>query len=272
MRSRPTLEALEGRYCLSAAQVALDAPVLGVSAVMHSSTVADDDAADSYSEFDALVEGEAAGDEADGTSGVGASGDWEWDVGDDSDGDTSPAPEDSGISAPPTIFLHYLAEGCGGYVTLIGQVLDENPAWLTVSLTGAINTEIQTDENGAFTLTTTADYLGTVYAVVEDEWGLGSNTASTVIASGVPMITEFEAIAGPDNMWTFRGRVTDECAAGLQVTLGNMPSLGDVTTTVRDDGWFSICVLLEEGEHGMASAVVFDTWGQGSEEVFTMAG
>jgi hypothetical protein len=89
-------------------------------------------------------------------------------------------------------------------------------------------------------------------------------------AHSAPVISNFTATQGSNNVWTFTGLVTDDSPAGLTVNFGGLPSLQDKTATVGADGRFSLTVALAQGESGEATAQVTDWWGLTSNLAWVM--
>jgi hypothetical protein len=161
---------------------------------------------------------------------------------------------------PPSLTFS-VTYGAENWVTLTGMVADESPAGRTVTFSGAVSGSVVTTAGGMFSLTLRGS-LGAVHANTTDQWGQAATTASVNLVSSAPVITEFEAVhASYGNVWTFRGRVSDEYRGGLTVQLGGVGSLATQTVTVDANGYFSITVELQPGESGLATARVTDWWG-----------
>jgi hypothetical protein len=151
-------------------------------------------------------------------------------------------------------------------VTLWGRVSDTpTPGGVTVEFRGAATGTATTDGDGNYSVTLTANQLGTVTAATNDEQ---CNTVQLTLTSMPPRIVDFGWSVSPTGMTTFSGRVIDESAPGLTVTFGGEPeSVQGQTTTVGADGWFHFSVLLNGGpaDNGMVTAVVTDWWGLQSQ-------
>lgn len=160
----------------------------------------------------------------------------------------------------PTITLS-VTYGSQRQITLSGQVTDEDPGGLLVSIDGAALGSVYTNSDGTFSVTLEASYLGTVEATVVDAFGVLSNTATVTLTSAAPQISDFSASKGINNVWTFRGRVTDESAAGLIVSFGGLASVQGQQVTVESDGSFCLIVTLQPGEEGTVTAATTDWWG-----------
>jgi hypothetical protein len=174
-------------------------------------------------------------------------------------GTTNPAYATVG-KAPPNVSLA-ISYGSQRTVTLSGYVSDIDKAALTITFSGVVSGSVHTNSDGSFSFTTQASGLGGVQAATVDLWGQQSNTASVNVTSNPPVISNFQASEGTNNIWTFTGTVTDESPAGLTVTLGGLTSLQGKSGTVDATGHFSISVQLKSGDNGLATAVTTDWWG-----------
>jgi hypothetical protein len=67
--------------------------------------------------------------------------------------------------------------------------------------------------------------------------------------------------------WIFFGTVNDEHAAGLTVTLSNLPNVGSVTELVASDDTFSYSLQAPATANNVVSASVTDSWGAVSSTV-----
>ena len=79
-----------------------------------------------------------------------------------------------------------------------------------------------------------------------------------------PEITDFRAIEGEDGWWTFEGSAVADNTSGLVVRFGGLPSLKGQAVPVQKDGTFQLCIQLQNGEEGMATAQTTDWRGQDS--------
>jgi len=170
------------------------------------------------------------------------------------------------VEAAPTISLSvtYLT---GRMVTLSGQVTADAPGGLTVNFTGKVVGSVVTNADGTFSGTFQATALGLDAATTTDAHGLVSNTATVVLASNPPTITNFTGMANLSNIWVFSGTVNAPSPAGLVITFGGLPSLAGKTAVVQADGTFQLTVQLQPGESGTATAQTTDWWGQNSDVV-----
>lgn len=167
-------------------------------------------------------------------------------------------------------------------VVVMGHVTDDSTQ-VTVNFTGVATGTVMVDGLGNFTATLTATQLGQITAVATDN-GAGDNTrfmpssplssapATVTLTNVAPVIQNFTATQGTNNVWTFTGRVVDEAASGLTVTLtSGMPSLSRLTTTVAADGTFTIVVQLNDPlDCGTVCADVTDWWGVAASQVSTV--
>jgi hypothetical protein len=269
-----TLEALEDRYCPAtpaAPQITLTAQPLNSGRLVElAGTVTDSDPATVTITFSGVVSASTTANasgsfdcaaQASGLGTVSA-------VGADTLGLTSNTAQATITSAAPTLTLA-IAYGAQRTITLSGQVTDAQAGACTVQFTGVATGSTTTNADGTYRLTVSASQLGTVQAVAQDPWGQKSAAAQLSVTSAAPSITNFQAIRGTLNVWTFQGQVTDESAQGLVVRFGGLPSLAGYTATVRSDGWFYLTVELPDGEQGTASAQTTDWWGLDSNESLT---
>jgi hypothetical protein len=154
-------------------------------------------------------------------------------------------------------------------ITLSGMVTDNggSPAGLTVTFTGEAFGTTTTDSSGKFSFTTNALALGAVSAATTDAAGRTSPTATMVLQAVTPAITNFAAVEGSDEMFTFSGNVSALTPNGLTVTLGGISSLNGQTATANSNGSFQLIVHLNSGsDNGTATAQTTDWWGQQSNQ------
>lgn len=121
-----------------------------------------------------------------------------------------PAAPVLGMSAAPT--------NVGKQVQIQGTVQDENPAGVTITLSGVVSGSITPKADGTYSYVTTASGLGTITAVARDQESLSSNSVSAQITSATPSMS-LVLNKGP-NGTSVSGVVTDEARGGLTVTLG----------------------------------------------------
>jgi hypothetical protein len=169
-------------------------------------------------------------------------------------------------AAAPTITFTVSQDGQHN-VTVSGQVTDQAPGGLTVTLSGVVTGTATTASNGSFSWTGAASSLGQVNGAVTDSAGLtGSYTAQ--LTNVAPNITGLEAVySAADGSWTFSGHVTDEYADGLTVTLTNLPGVGTATVTVQSDDTFTYVLEANSTATNIVSATVTDWWGAVSTTV-----
>ncbi len=267
-RARPTLEALEDRWCPTVPGVTLTATELMGNMVRLTGTVTDDNPSLATVSFSGAASGSAMVDPsgnftlitmANTLGAINA-------VVHDREGLSSNPAQVNLTNVAPTITLSVIYNSQKS-ITLTGKVTDENPMGMTVTISGAAaGTTTVMMADGSFTITLNATQLGNVQATTTDVWGMTSNTAQVVVANEAPVITNFEGVREAGNIWTFSGKVIDESAPGLTVRLGGLPSLQTKFAMVESSGWFSCTVILGPSEDGTASAQTTDWWGLESEE------
>ncbi|HZY85323.1 MAG TPA: hypothetical protein VFE78_10865 [Gemmataceae bacterium] len=165
--------------------------------------------------------------------------------------------------------------GMGNTTQLLGS-MSSAPAGLpgvSVAFRGSATGSATTDANGDFTFTTQATSLGEVAAATTDGQ---SNTASVVLSSSAPVISNFKAYQeGTSNYWDVIGHVTDGnfMAAGLTILINGSPVTINnggqgQKATVNANGDFDLCVKLNGtgSDNGNIDALVTDAWGKLSNE------
>jgi hypothetical protein len=169
-------------------------------------------------------------------------------------------------SNAPAVTLN-ISYGQQRLVTLSGQVSDESPGGRTVVFAGVVQGSAVTAADGTYSFTAEASGLGSVQANTTDPWGLASNTAQRDVTSNPPSIVDFQAVVGIGNMWTFSGRVVDECPGGLIV---RFEGLIEGQTAAQPDGMFFFTIQIPDGASGGVAAQTTDWWGLDSNiaEVF----
>jgi hypothetical protein len=150
----------------------------------------------------------------------------------------------------------------GGF-TIAGMVADSQPSGITVTFTGAVNGTAVTNSQGIFSYNTVSDG-GVETAYAKDAQGLYSNNSSLILPYFTPSISNFQATQIAGQTFNFTGKVTDPILAGMQVTLGGLPSINGVTVPVNADGTFGLLVTLQPGECGIASAQTVNSVGKNS--------
>lgn len=162
-------------------------------------------------------------------------------------------------SNAPTVSFTVM-QGADRAVCIQGQVMDESPGGITVTLSGAVSATVTTTSSGAFYYAGAATGLGTITASAADCWGLTGST-NAILTNSAPAIVNFQAV-GTNNYWTISGQVTDEFVTGLIVHLtSSIAALDGVDVTVSSDGWFRYTVQLQAGDSGELSAITTDWWG-----------
>jgi len=170
------------------------------------------------------------------------------------------------VDVAPSITLSVSQDG-NHTVTVSGQVTSQAPGGLTVTLSGVVEGTATTSPTGAFSYTGTASNLGQIYAQVADVWGM-TGYGSIEFTNTPPSISGFMAnLNSSTDAWTFSGQVCDEYAAGLTVTLSNIPGEGNITVTGGSQGFFTYTTILPAGASGTVTATVTDWWGATSQPV-----
>lgn len=269
-RFRPGLEALEGRDCPAAPVItAFDATIVSDRLVSLTGQVTDEDLSSVMISFGGAASGGTRPD---------AQGNFALQVTADRLGTIEARAfdremlfalaQDTITSPAPTISLS-VAQAGGKNVRITGLVIDDFPGGLSVMIGGVASGSVVTNADGTFSLLAPASSLGTIYAHVSDCWMQSASTSAT-LTNTAPVIQSFEAIDHGDRVFTFRGRVVDEAAAGLTVRLGGIPSLANQTVRVDSDGWFCLVIQLGENEIGTATADVTDWWGAAAQTALAL--
>ncbi len=265
-RYRLFLEPLERRDCPAAPTLTFSASILANNTVHLTGSVTTTDLNMSYVQFSGVISGSAQPNSAgqydafiDGSTLGTITAQAHHMI----NGDSSPVDATITSSAPTLTLTRSYS---GGAVTLSGHVTDEDAAGHNVTFTGTVSGSATTDNNGDFTYTTSNWSSGNVSATTTDCWGLQSNTATVTLVNQAPVISNFRAIQGAENSWTFRGQVTDEAPAGLTVTLHSttIAAVNNQTVTVGIDGSFSTTLQLPAGSSGSVTAQTWDNLNQAS--------
>jgi hypothetical protein len=267
-RVRLTLECLENRYCPSGPQItSFSATVMSGNTVQLSGMVSDPGATSVSLTFQGAASATTTAtngsfsltvaETTPGTVYVQAT---------DNSNLVSPQASAQMPAAAPTITFTVSQDGQHN-VTVSGQVTDQSPGSLTVTLSGVVTGSATTSSTGAFSWTGTATSLGQVNGAVTDSAGLtGNGTAQ--LTNAAPSITNFQvSYSATDSTWLFTGKVNDEYAAGLTVTLTNIPGVGTATVTVGCDDCFSYTDVAPQTATNTVSASVTDWWGAVSATV-----
>jgi hypothetical protein len=170
------------------------------------------------------------------------------------------------VSAPSLTMS--LANGPNRQVTLSGKVTDAQPGGLVVTFAGAASGSTTTNADGSYSVTLTATALGQITATTQDVWGLNSAAVSVTVSNAAPTITLSGSQVG--NVWTFSGRVTDECPAGLVVVFSGPADLAGQKATVQSDGTYSLTIMLSSCDTGIVTATVTDWWGLAAVAQFAL--
>ena len=107
----------------------------------------------------------------------------------------------------------------------------------------------------------TGDALITIRAT--DSVGLIVDTTLATYVSTAPVISDFTCINEIGDIWTFTGDVSDydDAVEGYVVTFGGVLASYNLTTTVDEDGVFSLTVELVGLQGGTATAQTIDPHG-----------
>jgi hypothetical protein len=190
--------------------------------------------------------------------------------------DLQSSPYSQNIAPPqqneaPFITITSVEKGPNKQITVSGQVYDENPGGLTVTLTGAASGTTTTNSSGAYSVNLTANLLGGLYARTVDSQGLQSNVAEYLITNTKPVITAFNYEYLGQNKYRFYGTVTDDwSAAGLTVLFAaEFSAMNGLTATTDANGNFSkeVTIPVDPNQQGYVHVTVTDCWGLTSDVV-----
>ncbi|HKA07389.1 MAG TPA: hypothetical protein VKD71_09040 [Gemmataceae bacterium] len=115
------------------------------------------------------------------------------------------------------------------------------------------------DASGNFDVTLNVPTPGNIRAVPGD--GTLSGQPKFVDLTNVAPTCSVIAVQGPNNTWTFRGTVGDECPEGEVVTLAGPAGVNGVTATVQPGGAWCVTVTLSPTASGQVTATVTDWYG-----------
>jgi phage-related tail fiber protein len=190
-----------------------------------------------------------------------------------------------GVLAPtPPAITKFAAENFGnGRFLITGQVVDVNPAGLTVTFGGSTSASgltVTTNADGTFSkviqLRTDGTDGGYLTATTVDSNGLSSqavqvllNPNSTNLAPVAPAIINFTAKELNNGKFVITGQVVDATPGGLTITCGGETSASGMTTTTNADGTFSLTVQLRTDgtDCGYLTATTVDGNGLSSSPV-----
>jgi hypothetical protein len=265
-RSRLLMEVLEDRTCLSAPQLSFSLASAGGRMVTITGQVTDERPDASTVTLGGVVSGTVTPN-ADGSFSLvreaSALGPVTGSVLDDEALSGFGTPQELQGSAPDITNLH-VSYGAPGTVTVTGRVVDDNPAGLLVSFSGALRGLAVTSFDGWFAATFNHVNPGEFQAGVTNTWGLESVELGEV-QNQPPVITEFYAARENGNVWRFEGRVQDEDPESCVINFGGLFTLDGKSVGVDENGWFSFSIELAPGESGIATAVATDAFGLHSE-------
>lgn len=142
-----------------------------------------------------------------------------------------------------------------GIIMLMGNVADENPGSVQLTLSGAVSGVTWGTLSGQFMFMSTTGHLGTVYVQARDSEGLTSQIAQALVSVPPPTVTLKLIQTGGRNV-TLSGQVTGG-APGMAVTLS-----GQATGTAILDATGSFSYSTVAAGLGTISAQFVDVWGQ----------
>jgi hypothetical protein len=177
----------------------------------------------------------------------------------------------------PTAISLSVAYNANHQVTLSGQVTVDGTGYhgstsgvsgMTIIISGAAAGTTETDGDGYYSVTLTADFLGQVNAQTAD---YTSNIASATLTANQPSIQNFGWVQSPGHFYTFSGQVTGDVMGGMSVSLGgNLEGVSGQSVSVDSEGRFVLTVQLNSVELSSVTATATDWWGIYSEEVSTL--
>lgn len=145
-------------------------------------------------------------------------------------------------------------------VTLTGQLSGQSGplAYQGINLGGVVNGSTLTDSQGNYTITLGVSQLGQVTAASADGQ---SNTATATLVNGAPVISSFTATFEGGGMWEIAGSVSGAPTQGESVSFGGIPALNGASANVNPDGSFTLFIMVNNGNGGIATAQAVDWWG-----------
>ncbi|HWB09353.1 MAG TPA: hypothetical protein VG826_09025 [Pirellulales bacterium] len=183
----------------------------------------------------------------------------------DSAGDSGQASTNLMHSPPQITGFSVMPTGQGKQVDLAGHVSADTPAGLVVTFSGTAGlqtTSTMTDAYGNFNMVTTAASLGSVTAVVTDDWGAQSMPVTTQIMDNGPQMPSFTVVAtGQGKQVDVSGNVGGMSSSGITVTFSGSAGVSGSATT-DSNGHFDL--VTSASRLGTVSAVATDVWGVSS--------
>jgi hypothetical protein len=143
---------------------------------------------------------------------------------------------------------------------IYGRVDDDTPGSCGVVISGAATGIAMCDTNGNFDVTLNVPVPGSITAIPGD--GTHSGQARVVALNNIAPTVSVIAVQGPNNTWTFRGNVGDECPEGMIVTFEGPAGINAVTATIQAGGAYSVTVTLSPNASGQVTARTTDWYGQ----------
>jgi hypothetical protein len=188
----------------------------------------------------------------------------------DAAGDTGQASVSIMHTRPQVMGLSIVPTGQGKQVDILGSVSADVVSGLGVTFTGTAGlqqTSTSTDANGHFNLVTTAANLGSVTAVVTDQWSMQSNPLTGQITdNGLQVSNLTVGATGQGKQVEVSGSVTGTSPSGVSVTFSGSAGISGGATT-DSSGRFD--VFTTASQLGTVSAVATDNWGVSSSPVTT---
>ncbi|HEV3342150.1 MAG TPA: hypothetical protein VG125_17415 [Pirellulales bacterium] len=183
----------------------------------------------------------------------------------DSAGDTGQASATITHPLPQVNNLGVALVGPGKQVDITGSVSADMLAGLPVTFSGSAGlqtTSTTTDANGHFNLVTTATSLGSVTAVVTDDWGVQSSQVTTQAADSGPQVSSFTVTAtGQGKQVHVSGHISGTPPGGATLAFSGSAGVSGSATT---DSYGNFNVLTTASQLGSVSAVATDVWGVSS--------
>lgn len=163
-------------------------------------------------------------------------------------------------SDEPVIDSLAVVYGSHTEVAIVGQVLGEDPAGLTVYFSEAIEGTAVTDADGSFVIEV-ADgeaSLGEVVVSVSDVWDQSDYEYVEITGDDPPEIVDFTTHVDGDGLLTVEGTVIDEDSDGLTVVITFWEEEYEITTD--SDGAFVWQLQLEEDQEAWLTVIALDWW------------
>jgi hypothetical protein len=177
-----------------------------------------------------------------------------------------------GVSGPTITSVNLVYNGKTS-ITITGTVTDPSASVsnLLVTFGGQAPGTTYTDTNGNFGFTTNALGPGLVTITTTDSLGYVAPVANVNLNPAAPVVSNFGAVEGADQLFTFSGNVTDLPPGGLTVNFGGIPDMVGQSTTVNSNGTFEFTIRLNDdgSDNGTVTAQTTDWWGLLSNQAST---